>query len=91
MQVIRSPFLMQKCWIKMEIFIRIIFGQQKHKTIYILKGDGEETFEPHFTFMDFRYIKIEGIAGELKPEDFTAVALYSDMKPTGTFHFFQST
>ena len=52
---------------------------------YILKGEGVETFQPHFTFHGFRYIKIEGYEGELKPEDITAVALYSDMKPTGTF------
>ena len=52
---------------------------------YILKGGEEETFEPHFTWHGFRYIKVEGYPGELKPEDFTAVALYSDMKETGTF------
>lgn len=52
---------------------------------YILKGGAEENFEPHFTFHGFRYIKVEGITGELKPEDFTAVALYSDMQPTGSF------
>jgi alpha-L-rhamnosidase len=52
---------------------------------YILKGGTEETFEPHFTFYGFRYLKIENYPGEIKPENFTAVALYSDMKPTGTF------
>lgn len=52
---------------------------------YILKGDGEESFEPHFTFYGFRYIKLESYPGEIKPENFTAVALYSDMKPTGEF------
>ncbi|RFM27788.1 alpha-L-rhamnosidase [Deminuibacter soli] len=52
---------------------------------YVLKGGGEEQFEPHFTFHGFRYIKVEGYPGELKPEDFTAVTLYSDMPPTGTF------
>jgi alpha-L-rhamnosidase len=57
----------------------------KQQNIYILKGGGEEFFEPHFTFQGFRYIKIEGFPGEIKPENFTAVALYSDMKPTGTF------
>jgi len=51
---------------------------------YILSGKGEETFEPHFTFYGFRYIKIEGV-NDVKPENFFAVALYSDMKPTGTF------
>jgi alpha-L-rhamnosidase len=52
---------------------------------YILSGDGEETFEPHFTWHGFRYIKIDGIIGEPKAEDFTAVALYSDMRPAGSF------
>ncbi|HET9825406.1 MAG TPA: family 78 glycoside hydrolase catalytic domain, partial [Chitinophagaceae bacterium] len=57
----------------------------KAQAKYILRGEGEEFFEPHFTFFGFRYIKIEGYPGEIKPENFTAVALYSDMKPTGTF------
>ena len=57
----------------------------KAQDTYILKGDGEETFEPHFTWHGFQFIKIEGYPGQLKPEDFTAIALYSDMKPTGTF------
>lgn len=52
---------------------------------YVLKGGSQEFFEPHFTFHGFRYIKIEGYPGELKPGDFSAVALYSDMKPTGSF------
>ena len=58
----------------------------KAQDTYILKGDGEETFEPHFTFHGFQFIRIEGYPGDvIKPEDVTAVALYSDMKPTGTF------
>jgi alpha-L-rhamnosidase len=51
---------------------------------YILNGE-EKIFEPHFTFFGFRYIKVEGFPGELDPENFTAVALYSAMKPNGTF------
>ena len=57
----------------------------KSQDFYILKGNKEETFEPHFTWHGFQFIKVEGYRGELKPENFTAVALYSDMKPTGTF------
>ncbi|SES18530.1 glycoside hydrolase family 78 protein [Pedobacter rhizosphaerae] len=57
----------------------------KQKNIYILKGVAEEVFEPHFTFQGFRYVKVEGYPGELKAEDLTAVAVYSNMKPTGTF------
>jgi len=57
----------------------------KQKNEYILKGNGEEFFEPHFTFQGFRYIKIEDYKGEINPENFTAITLYSDMQPTGTF------
>ena len=56
----------------------------KATSTYILNGEGEEFFEPHFTYYGFRYIKVEGIKGNLDPEDFTAVALYADMKETGT-------
>ena len=52
---------------------------------WILKGKGEEHFEPHFTFHGFRYAKIDGYPGELKPENISAVALYSDMRPAGSF------
>lgn len=52
---------------------------------YILNGEGEETFEPHFTWQGFRYVKVEGYHGELKPEDFTAITLYSGMNPAGIF------
>ena len=57
----------------------------KQTNTYILKGAAEEIFEPHFTFQGFRYIKIEGYTGEITADNFTAVALYSDMKPTGSF------
>lgn len=57
----------------------------KQQNTYILNGEGEETYEPHFTFQGFRYIKVEGFPGELRPENVTAVALYSDMPMTGQF------
>ncbi|WP_207511109.1 alpha-L-rhamnosidase [Longitalea luteola] len=57
----------------------------KAQDVYILAGNAEETFEPSFTWHGFRYIKLEGYPGELAPENFTAVALYSDMKPAGSF------
>jgi alpha-L-rhamnosidase len=52
---------------------------------YILKGKGEEVFEPHFTFQGFRYVAVEGWPGRLSPDDLTGVVIYSDIRPTGTF------
>ena len=42
----------------------------KATATYILKGDGEEIFEPHFTFYGFRYIKIEGLSRRIKTGKF---------------------
>lgn len=52
---------------------------------YILKGGGEEIFEPHFTFQGFRYIRVEGFPGTLTEDNFLAIALYSAMERTGNF------
>ncbi len=52
---------------------------------YILRGDGEETYEPRFTFFGFRYIAVDGFPGELKPENVTGIVIHSDMTPTGSF------
>lgn len=57
----------------------------KQEDIYILKGEGEENFEPHFTWQGFRYVRVGGFKGELKPENLQATALYSDMPKTGNF------
>lgn len=57
----------------------------RQRNDYTLKGGSEEFFEPHFTFQGFRYIKVEGYPGTIKPENFTSIALYSDMKLTGNF------
>ena len=52
---------------------------------YILSDGEAQVFEPHFTFQGFRYVRVEGYPGELKLDDLTAVALYSDMEATGKF------
>lgn len=66
-------------------FYTVNLRSAKAEAHYILKGNEEQTFEPHFTFFGFRYVRVEGYPGELKPEDLTAVALYSDMATTGKF------
>ncbi|HJU45300.1 MAG TPA: family 78 glycoside hydrolase catalytic domain [Chitinophagaceae bacterium] len=55
----------------------------KATDIYILKGEGIEIFEPHFTYHGFRYVKLEGC--KAAESECIAVALYSDLKKTGTF------
>lgn len=53
---------------------------------YVLGGDGEEVFKPQFTFQGFRYIRLDEYPYDsVNIEDFTAVAIFSDMKRTGHF------
>jgi alpha-L-rhamnosidase len=52
---------------------------------YTLKGEAEEVYTPHFTFHGFRYVKVEGFPGTPGIEQFTGLALYSDLPQTGTF------
>ena len=52
---------------------------------YICK-DGVQTWHPSLTFYGFRYIRVNAFPGGVsaaKPEDFTAIAVHSDMKRTG--------
>jgi len=53
--------------------------------VFILKGSGQEVFEPHFTFHGFRFVKIEGFSGKPSLDQITGVVIHSDMKPTGSF------
>lgn len=45
--------------------------------------DGVQTWHPKLTFFGFRYLKLVEFPGEVKPEQFTAIAVYSNMKKTG--------
>ena len=52
---------------------------------YTLRGGGEETYEPHFTFHGFRYVELTGWPGPTPPDAPTAVVLHSHLPSTGSF------
>ena len=53
--------------------------------LLILGGDGEETFEPRFTYHGFRYMQVRGLAYKPAPEDFTAKCVHTDLQRAGNF------
>lgn len=54
--------------------------------IFICSGQ-EDVFRPRFTYHGFRYIAVEGLGqDQIKLEDFTACAIYTDLRRTGDFH-----
>lgn len=50
---------------------------------YYTTAGGEQVIMPHFTFYGYRYVKVEGVS-DLKAEDFTGLACYSDIEAKGT-------
>lgn len=45
---------------------------------------GVQTYHPVLTFFGFRYVKLDKFPGEVKPEQFTAVVVHSDIRKTGS-------
>lgn len=52
---------------------------------YTLKGDGDESWEPSFTYHGFRYVEIAGYPGIPTVNDFEGKVIYDEMAVTGTF------
>jgi alpha-L-rhamnosidase len=69
----------------------IYFGnlrKAKQRVTYITKGEGVESFAPHFTFQGFRYVKVEGYPNQengLNLDHFIGEVIHSDMPVTGEF------
>ncbi len=63
-------------------FYRGNYREANSQLVYVSDGK-KRTVRPHFTFFGFRYVKVTGWVGELKPEQFRGCVLYSDLDRTG--------
>jgi alpha-L-rhamnosidase len=52
---------------------------------YTLKGEGEEVYEPRFTFHGFRYVELKNFPGTPNRSSITGIVIHSDMQKTGSF------
>jgi alpha-L-rhamnosidase len=52
---------------------------------YVLKGSGEEIWEPHFTYHGFQYVEVAGYPGTPGPDAVTGVVVYSNMPSVASF------
>lgn len=52
---------------------------------YILKGDGEEVWEPKFTWHTFRKIEVISKNAKISEHSLTVKSIYTDVKNTGDF------
>jgi len=53
--------------------------------VYITKGEGEEIWEPRFTFHGFRYVEITGFPGRPNMDTIEGIRLCSDLEKVGDF------
>ena len=53
--------------------------------IFILDGNGEETFEPRFTYHGFRYVQLQGLTKPLQTGDVIAKSVHTALDTTGYF------
>jgi len=52
---------------------------------YILKGGGEEVWEPRFTYHGFQYVEVAGYPGAPAADAVTGIVLHSDLPLTSSF------
>jgi len=57
----------------------------KQTITYTCRGEGEEIFEPHFSFQGFRFVELSGFPGKPDIDCLTGIVIHSDMPPTGDF------
>jgi len=68
-----------------KIGIKYICESYMGSNSYTLKGGSPESYAARFTWFVFRTVEISNWPGELKPENLSAQAVYSDVKTTGKF------
>ncbi|MCB9783625.1 MAG: family 78 glycoside hydrolase catalytic domain [Candidatus Omnitrophica bacterium] len=57
----------------------------KQEDRFILSGDGEEVFEPRFTYHGFRYVEVTGLNQKPELEDLVGVFVHSDCPEVSSF------
>ena len=58
-----------------------------HTDLFILKGEGPETFVPHFNYKGFQYVEVSSNKPlNLTKESMAAYVMHSDVPATGSIH-----
>jgi alpha-L-rhamnosidase len=57
----------------------------KSRDIYILKGKGQETYEPRFTYHGFRYVEVTGFPGTPSLDSLRGRVVHTAVGTTGSF------
>jgi alpha-L-rhamnosidase len=60
-------------------------GEAKTRDIYTLKGQGEETYEPRFTYHGFRYVEVTGFPGTPSLDSLRGRVVHTAVGAAGSF------
>jgi alpha-L-rhamnosidase len=60
-------------------------GGAKSRDIYTLKGQGEETYEPRFTYHGFRYVEVTGFPGTPSLDSLRGRVVHTAVGAAGSF------
>ena len=66
-------------------FYTVNLRSAKATSKYVMDGGAKREFATTMTFYGFRYIKVEGVEGDLNLEDFEIVPVWSSFDDVGTF------
>ena len=58
----------------------------REEDTYVLRGDGVETYQPHFTYHGFRYVEVTGYPGTPSKNAITGVVFHTDAPRTIQFN-----
>jgi alpha-L-rhamnosidase len=53
--------------------------------VYVMKGEGCEIYEPHFTFHGFQYVEVTGFPGELTTTNLVGCVVHNACDQSGSF------
>ncbi len=59
--------------------------QAKARDIYVLKGEGVETYQPRFTYHGFQYVELTGFPGAPSLDTLRGRVVHSAVRPAGSF------
>jgi alpha-L-rhamnosidase len=59
--------------------------EAKQREVYILRGEGDEAYEPHFTYHGFRYIEVTGFPGAPNLDSIRGRVVHTSVKTIGSF------
>jgi len=60
-------------------------GEAKSRDIYTLKGEGQETYEPRFTYHGFRYVEVTGFPGAPGLDSLRGRVVHTAVGAAGSF------